>query len=390
MKKVLTRIFWLAFSMILLNACDNSNPSAPPELSGTAATGKGIAGTVIVKDANGVEVNVATGADGSYSVLVPDMTPPFLVKVMPNDGTATLYSFANAANETVNITPLTNLAVFLASGNANLDDVYTGWKGKALTETAVVDAQKKINANLQAKLTAAGLDAKTFDFRKTAFTADGSGIDGVLDTIKLAVDFAKGVIASFDVDGKAFSFNNAIDVAGFDFASNTPATTTDSTGGGTSTSFSDVPQGTVKFSGVDAANLLSGDTFTPGVGVVTQGDNPPGTPAGTFYQMAWTQLVSGGSASDGNGTIITYRETTDSATGSVTRSVLVNSSDHKTLTFYNYQLFDLQSNELPGVSVDKATNTITFSNAVLTGGRFDTSGAVPNDTLTLNGSLTAQ
>ncbi len=209
---------------ISLIACSSSS-RAPTTLSGTAATGAGIIGTVFVTDANGTERSVDTAADGSgrYTIDVSGMTPPFIIKIVPAGGTgATLYSYADSANMTINITPLTDLALFIANGNTDLTTAYTTWDGTQFSAASVRSSQATVNANLQAQITAAGLDATVYDFFSTAFDADNTGIDAVLDAI--TVDTSSGAVM-LNVIGVAggtvvipavagFTFDPAIDTSG--------------------------------------------------------------------------------------------------------------------------------------------------------------------------------
>jgi len=227
--KKLIMVFWVSLlSFGFISGCDNSNSGSVETISGTTATGKGIVGTVIVKDANGVEVNVLSSADGSYSVQVPNMTAPFIIQVTPEAGPPKLYSFATAAGQTVNITPLTNQAMSIASGNGDLSAIFMNWDGTGVTETQVNNAEAVLRANLSSQITAAGLDPRTLDLFNDAFDADGTGIDGVLDNLTFSTD-ASGVIRFVDDNDSGFSFNSGIDITDF-IGSGTGTSTTENGG----------------------------------------------------------------------------------------------------------------------------------------------------------------
>jgi len=219
-------------SLTLMSCSSSSSTTSSTTLSGTAATGAPIAGFVYVKDATGTEVNVATGTNGSFTLDVTGMTAPFMVRVIPDNGDPTLYSYASAAGQTVNVTPLTNLTMFIANGSADLGALYGAWDGSGVTSAAVVAAQKTVNANLLSEFTAAGIDGASYDFMTTAFTADGSGFDAVLDALQVAVDNTAGSFTLADSASTPITFDSAIDVTGISIAVSTSTTTTISGGSG--------------------------------------------------------------------------------------------------------------------------------------------------------------
>ena len=224
--------YFLALPLImlsfLLTACGGSSSNNPQttskvELVGTAATGAAIKGFVYAKDAKGTEVNVATGVDGSFTLNATDLTPPIMLKVVPDDNSKTYYSYAESNSQTVNITPLTHLAVFLAANKANPDTLYGAWNGDNIAKTNLTAAQAKINANLRTQMTANGLDPNSYNFLTAPFTANSTGFDKVLDEIDVSVDATN---SSFTVNIPAqtgFSFNEAISVAGISFDTATPS-----------------------------------------------------------------------------------------------------------------------------------------------------------------------
>ncbi len=111
----------LLSAFVLMTACgggtggDNSNPQT---VSGVAATGAPIKGTVVLKDSNGVQLGpVNTDDDGNYSFEVSQLTPPFILKAVGVSGNQnyTLYSVATGSGN-AHITPFSNLALQLATG----------------------------------------------------------------------------------------------------------------------------------------------------------------------------------------------------------------------------------------------------------------------------------
>jgi hypothetical protein len=108
----------LFFAVIaLLSACGGGRTSST--VSGVAATGVPILGTVTLKDSNGLQCGpVATDDDGNFSLDVKGLTPPFLLKAEWTVGlqTQTLFS-ASVQTGNVHINPLTDLALALATGS---------------------------------------------------------------------------------------------------------------------------------------------------------------------------------------------------------------------------------------------------------------------------------
>lgn len=211
MKKLVVSIIFAFSALILMSGCSSSEDSTPASaiLTGTAATGAPIDGTVYVRDAKGVEKSVATAADGSFTLDVPDMTPPYLLKITPSSGPE-LYSFASKNGQTVNLTPTTNLAMFLAYGKKDLNDLYSTWDGKGVTSADVDSAEATVRANLEAEMKAKGVDVASFNLFTSAFKADSTGIDGVMDNLKIVVSPGGGSFTFTDVSDVDMGFNESI------------------------------------------------------------------------------------------------------------------------------------------------------------------------------------
>jgi|GEM_PF-3536970 len=224
MKTGLIRVFGLVVLAMLLVACGGSSgttPAAPTAatevISGTAAKGAAIEGTVTAIAANGTTVSVTIGAGGSFEVEVTGLSGPFMLKAQPSNGSdPVLFSYAAAAGVVANITPLTNLALYMANSNADPASLFDSWAAQAADLTAQIQAQQAvIKANLEAQglLSGNGL-ANGIDFFTQAFAANSQGLDAVLDA--LSVDLSGGInIAIADVAN--FSFNPQIPTNGFDF-----------------------------------------------------------------------------------------------------------------------------------------------------------------------------
>ncbi|WP_157235894.1 hypothetical protein [Chitiniphilus shinanonensis] len=165
-------------------------PTASGNISGVAAAGAPLAGTVTVKDANGVTRSVPVGADGQYTVDVTGLTPPFLFRAdgMVGGKRYVIHSAALQADVggNINITPLTDLIIANIAGDlaANFFDAP---QFASLTPAAVTEQTAALKARLQSVLSALGIE-DTIDLLRTSFQADHSGLDAALDILRVTVD----------------------------------------------------------------------------------------------------------------------------------------------------------------------------------------------------------
>ena len=168
-----------------------ANPPAVTTLSGTAAGGAPLVGTVTVKDSLGNTKVSMIEADGTYSVDVSGMTGPFMLRAtgMVGGSAVTYYSAATNAdlNKTVNVTPFTsmiisNIAARLAETYYNDGSFTAGITTQAL-DSAINSLQQKLAPALQAL----GLSA-SIDLLRASFTANHTGLDAALDLIKVSID----------------------------------------------------------------------------------------------------------------------------------------------------------------------------------------------------------
>jgi len=173
----------IALAVLALGACggdpSSSKASAPVSdmpanaLSGTVAVGAPITGgTLRILDADGTLVahDIAVGADGSFTVPELAGKAPFRIEACGYAGAnyQCLYSVAQGAAGTANVTPLTNAAVLLA--------------GDTLDAAAIAGAQTQLRAGLSGVLS--GNVASDFDFITGALAAGSrSGYDKVLDAV---------------------------------------------------------------------------------------------------------------------------------------------------------------------------------------------------------------
>lgn len=186
--------------VIGLAACGGGSSStsttAASQINGTAASGAPFAGaTITLTDANGTQRSATAGSDGSFTIDVTGLIAPFVIKASGTvGGTTSTYvavmadAVAAGGTRTLNVTPLTTAVAALLSDNNDPLDMTDVTKLKAKATSAeikkVVDALKLVLAPV---ISATGANAATFDPMATAFKADRTGLDSVLDAVKVAV-----------------------------------------------------------------------------------------------------------------------------------------------------------------------------------------------------------
>lgn len=200
---------------LALVSCSDSEDSvsASNTLSGTAATGAAIVGTVEVVGANGVTASATIEVDGSFVVNINGMDAPYILRTV---GSSAEYSYASSANIKVNITPLTTIAMFIVGGDVDpsiLFDTWTSTSGN-ITDAEIKTAQAIINANISAQYSANNINPLYYDFFAKEFFADSTGFDAILDSINVSI--ATGTI-EISINGAApIVFNIAIDISSYD------------------------------------------------------------------------------------------------------------------------------------------------------------------------------
>lgn len=204
---------------LLLAACGGGSSSSPADpvppvapppattLSGTAAVGAPISGSVVAIDSKGkMSTAVNTGAGGAFTVDVAGMTAPFFLSITGSSGgrQVTLNSIATAAGQTVNITPLTDLIVSTASGQPGGTALAAVCAPVANTVSAACTsalANAATQQRLDAAVAAVVAMIKAINTGNTnpltgAFVANGTGMDAVLDQILVAPAEAQGAMAT--------------------------------------------------------------------------------------------------------------------------------------------------------------------------------------------------
>lgn len=190
--------FSVVFIIALFTGCGGSssggdptgdnNPEPTPEsrlISGVAAAGAPVVGTVFVKGANGAVVSSSIGIDGSYSLDVEDLTSPYILRA---EGTVKgksigMYS-AGVTEGNINITPVTDFIIRNAlKGRA--EDAYSNWGPDSITREAIEEAEADVRAQLAPLLNAAGVPSG-IDLIGSEFKADRTGLDAVLNALSIS------------------------------------------------------------------------------------------------------------------------------------------------------------------------------------------------------------
>lgn len=177
-------------------AAAGTSPSAT--ISGIAAVGAPIGGTLYLEDANGtVKQSSVSASDGHYSVDLSGMSAPYFLKFTESSGLLTLYSMAGQAG-TANLNPLSNLIVVAtAQGiDASVQDPATVFNNPArfknvssvALKTAATQVMARLSAAIKNKLQTYG--AANNDPIGDPFTL-GSGLDKMFDEADVELDQAK-------------------------------------------------------------------------------------------------------------------------------------------------------------------------------------------------------
>lgn len=270
-------------------------------VTGVAAAGAPLVGTVYLKDSSSPskELTTTIAADGSFSFDVTNLTKPYLLKAVGTSGgtSYTLYSLVTDAG-VANITPLSHLTVQQAAAGADMSNIYNTLTSASLQSIAsqLATALSGIQTLLQpllAEYAVAGVNPIT-----TPFAADHTGLDGLLDHIKLEVAGTAVTIKNSATNAVIFTaqvnniLNGTITVGNIPTATFavTPATATVIAGGQVNL--------TATINGVVTTDVIWNVIETSG-GTVTSGGvyTAPST-AGTYHVEAFckSDATKGGTA----------------------------------------------------------------------------------------------
>lgn len=183
-RRILLSIFIL--NALALASCGSDNDGKNKNtvtLSGTAAIGAAISGgtlTAKCADGSGFAKTVSTSADGTWSGEINNDALPCALKISGGTPAATLHSFVVSAGVT-NVTPLTDLALALITSTEPAI-WFTNFTGSALD---ITNAGNQLLDTLENKGFTIPSTGNPFT---TAFSADGTGWDALLDDIGAAIN----------------------------------------------------------------------------------------------------------------------------------------------------------------------------------------------------------
>lgn len=185
---------WLAVGLVACGGGDSDSPPPPSApaimVTGTAAVGLPLTGTVTLKDARGVTRSTPINATGGYAVDASGLTAPVMLRaegVVGGQNYVIHSAVASVtASETVNITPLTDLIVANVAGQVAQRHFDTG-NFSGLTRAEIDAESAALKAKLLPVLQAMQVDA-AIDLMRTPFTPLASAFDRALDVIRVSVD----------------------------------------------------------------------------------------------------------------------------------------------------------------------------------------------------------
>lgn len=186
-----------------LAACGVGNQSPLPgpavvpvnAVTGVAATGAPIFGTVTLKDAStpAQELTTATASDGTFIFDTAGLTAPFLLRSQV--GTHSYYSMATSGTGVTNINPLTTVVVSVAAGGTDLGTLYIDWSSS--TSESVMLGLPSADAAVQDALgpvfSQFGVSGSILN---STYVADHTGIDAILDVVTIAVSAGPAAVVT--------------------------------------------------------------------------------------------------------------------------------------------------------------------------------------------------
>ena len=207
-----TGFAWAAagvFALFALAGCGGGGGSAGTpatsasqvSLQGTAAVGAPLPGAnITVIDSKGATATATADANGNYTVSVTGMTAPFVILASDPQGVASTQVSvlaaltSGSATSIANVTTLTTaVSAWLTSSGNPSDLALSSSALAAVTPASVAAAEANLKAALSAILSANGVSAASFDPIGAPFTANHTGVDGVIDAIEVVNDPSGGV-----------------------------------------------------------------------------------------------------------------------------------------------------------------------------------------------------
>ena len=187
-------------------------------LSGTVATGAPMVGATVEVYSAGIKVGTATtDSSGKYTTTAFLAEGPYVIKAVGGD--TALFSVQLSADGTsVNVTPLTNLVSTLLSPTGDASKLATEIASdKAIADTSKISDKKALVKKIVMPVADAINLASDFDVINTKMDADGTGLDQILDNVKITIanDASASTIqvmykvADMDAEPQIITFSNS-------------------------------------------------------------------------------------------------------------------------------------------------------------------------------------
>ncbi len=194
---------------VIVNGCGSVSkvtPVASAKVSGVAATGAPVHGTVTLKDSSmpSKGMTATTAADGSFSFTVGGLQPPYVLRAAWNgDGSSQeLYALADGPG-TTNINPLTN-AAFVAAANVADPAMFAGDPDASMIQAAHQN-MKSVMEKLKTKLAQLfALYGVTQDPEEDEYEADHTGLDALFDDITIKISDGQIIVTNKQTGGVIF------------------------------------------------------------------------------------------------------------------------------------------------------------------------------------------
>lgn len=225
MRKRISFGFFATAALLALSGCggggggsdgssssSSSSGSATAFLSGVAATGTGLIGTVTVTDSNLTVVSVPTDSNGNYNINVTGMVAPFVLKIHATMGSRDYDYYAPATADdiggTINITPLSDLILANLATDIAANCAVSNACIAALTKANIDTQIGSLRTLLAPTLTALGISSSA-DLLRAPFTAGShTGVDALLDVLNVNVDTATKIATITNVVSGSSVTNN--------------------------------------------------------------------------------------------------------------------------------------------------------------------------------------
>ena len=224
MRRGLVSLLAMILPLVLLIAGCGGGGGGANTVSGVAAAGAPLVGTVYLKDSSSPakELSDTIAADGSFSIDVTGLTPPFILKAQGTAGgvSYTLCSFAPGPG-IANINPYSNLAVANAINNYNLSGIYTA---PTTTQMQTISANlAKSIADIESKLLPLlTLYHAAVNPISDSYTANHLGLDGLLDMVKVTISSTGTVTLTNKLTSAVISTGSMGNVSGWSDPTNMP------------------------------------------------------------------------------------------------------------------------------------------------------------------------